>query len=164
VLNPPAATVWEWFHDASASNVEVRKAGAATPKVTVYTYYVDAANTSAALELPRDRLGRLWDRLEENPLTSVLFHALSRRLAHHVELFLSESEFTAFWNTHATLPIAKIQLRFIKRDGFPHSPFRDHDCISADLFMRKAHRPRFEAYLRDTLPAVKMNPGKHSRG
>ena len=128
--------------------------------MTVYRY---TPAESAELDVPRDRLGRVWDRLEETPGLSMLFHALSRRLAHHVELFLSEAQFRAFWETHGSQPIAKIQLRFIKQDGYPQSPFRDHDCISADLFMRKKHRPAFEAYLKQHLPGVKMNPGKHSR-
>lgn len=163
VTNPPAAEVWAWFHDASASNVEVRKAGSRTDQITVYRYYAEnLAGPSGGLEVPRDRLGRLWDRLEENPITSLVFHDLSRVLAHHVELFLSEDEFCAFWETHGKLSIAKIQLRFIKKDGFPNSPFRDHDCISADLFMLKKHRSAFDAYLKQTLPGVKMNPGKHS--
>jgi hypothetical protein len=61
------------------------------------------------------------------------------------------------------MPIMKIQLRFIRRDGFPNSPFRRHDCVSADLFMLKRHRGAFDAYLKQTLPAARMNPGKHSR-
>jgi hypothetical protein len=160
VTSPPAQEVWDWFHDRAASNVEVRKAGAVAKNVTVYRYYPEAA--SAGLDVPRDQLGRLWDRLEENPITSWLFHTLSRKLAHHVELFLTEAEFHAFWETHASQPIAKIQLRFIRRDGFANSPFRDHDCISADLFMRKKHRRSFEAYLKETVPGVRLNPGKHS--
>ena len=44
------------------------------------------------------------------------FHALSRRLAHHVELFLSEARVHAPSGRRTrTLPIAKIQLRFIKQ-------------------------------------------------
>src|SRR5262249_39998117 len=39
VVNPTARQVWDWFHDTAASNVEVRKAGSATPQVTVYRYY-----------------------------------------------------------------------------------------------------------------------------
>ncbi|MGE3803574.1 MAG: hypothetical protein AB7K24_02755 [Gemmataceae bacterium] len=158
-----AEQVWNFFHDDKASNVEIRKAGSAAPEVSVYRYYVKTDNDEGALEVPRDRLGSLWDRLEENPLTSYPFHALTRWLAHHVELFLSRQEFEDFWNTHGTLKIAKIQLRFIKRDGFPNSPFRAHDCVSADLFMLRRHKQAFEDYLRRTLPAVKMNPGKHSR-
>ena len=53
--------------------------------------------------------------------------------------------------------------RYIRRDGMPHSPFRDHDCVSVDLFMLRRHRRRFEAYLKDTFPVVRTNPGKHSR-
>jgi hypothetical protein len=53
-------------------------------------------------------------------------------------------------------------LRYIKRDGFPHSPFADHDCISADIFMWRKHKPRFEQYLKETFHAVQFNPGKHS--
>ena len=45
--------------------------------------------SSPALELPRDALGRLWDRLEENPVTSYLMHALSRHVAWHTELFFT---------------------------------------------------------------------------
>jgi hypothetical protein len=60
------------------------------------------------------------------------------------------------------LPLRKIQLRYIRRDGFPHSPFRDHDCVSADMFMFRKHREQFEAYLKKTFSVVRANPGKHS--
>jgi hypothetical protein len=161
--DPPAREIWSYFHDAKASNVEVRKAGSAAETIQVSRYYTGETNgDGAALELPRDSLGRLWDRLEENPVSSVLFHALVRSLAYHVELFLSEEEFATFWATHRKLPIMKIQLRYIRRDGFPHSPFREQDCISADLFMRRKHRRAFEAYLVETLRTAKCNPGKHS--
>jgi hypothetical protein len=156
--------VLSYFHDKKPSNVEIRKARASSNEVKVSLYYSEqAGGDMAVLELPRDTLGSLWDRLESNPITSALFHGLTRRLAHHVELFLSENDFATFWSTHRTLPLSKIQLRYIKRDGMPHSPFRDHDCVSADLFMLKKHKSVFEAYLRETLPAVGMNPGKHSR-
>jgi hypothetical protein len=163
-VDPSAQELLGYFHDDRAANVEVRKAKAAGQEVTVSLYYTAASEgETAALELPRDPLGSLWDRLEANPITSVLFHGLIRRLAHHVELFLSESEFATFWQTHRTLPLSKIQLRYIRRDGMPHSPFREHDCLSADLFMLKKHKAAFEAYLKQTLPAVGLNPGKHSR-
>jgi hypothetical protein len=153
-----------YFHDEKASNVEIRKARAASPEVKVSLYYTEGAEgNTAALELPRDRLGSLWDRLEENAVTSFLFHALIRRLAHHVELFLSEKDFAIFWETHQSLPLSKIQLRYIKRDGMPHSPFQHHDCVSADLFMLKKHKSTFEAYLKEKLPTASCNPGKHSR-
>jgi hypothetical protein len=161
--DPSSGEILGFFHDRKPSNVEVRKAGSAAQAVDVYKYYTEpASGDGAALEVPRDSLGRLWDRLEENPVSSVLFHALVRSLAYHVELFLSEQEFATFWETHRALPILKIQLRFIRRDGFPHSPFREQDCVSADLFMRRKHRGAFEAYRRETLGTAKTNPGKHS--
>jgi hypothetical protein len=161
--NPTSQEILACLHDKKASNVEVRKAGSAAPSVKISQYYADqAGGDGAALELPRDALGRLWDRLEENPVTSFLFHGLTRTLAYHVELFLSEQEFATFWDTHRSMPILKIQLRFIHKDGFPHSPFREHDCVSADLFLRKKHKAVFDAYLREKLSAVKLNPGKHS--
>jgi hypothetical protein len=115
------------------------------------------------LELPRDTIGRLWDRLEENPVTSFLMHALTRHFAFHVELFFSPEEFTTFWASHRTQPLRKLQLRYIRRDGMPHSPFRDHDCVSVDLFMLRRHRRQFLTYLKETCPAAQTNPGKHSR-
>jgi hypothetical protein len=161
--NPLSADVVGFFHDREASNVELRKAGAAASTVTVSRYYVEAPEARAAnLEVPRDRLGSLWDRLEENRLTALLFHGLTRRFAHHVELFLSEPEFAIFWQTHGSLPIKKIQLRYIKRDGLVHSPFQNDDCISADLFMLKKHRGLFDTYLKENFGSVRMNPGKHS--
>jgi hypothetical protein len=161
---PSSREILACLRDTLPANVEVRKAGSSAATVQVYRYFSDRAQgNGAALELPRDSIGRLWDRLEENPVTSFLFHALTRTLAHHVELFLSEAAFARFWETHASLPIHKIQLRFIRRDGWPHSPFRERDCISADLFMLKNRRASFERYLQQELPNVKLNPGKHSR-
>jgi hypothetical protein len=161
--NPTNQEILGYFHDDRPSNVEVRKAGSAADAVTVYQYYTQQADgDGAALELPRDAVGRLWDRLEENPISSALFHGLVRWLGYHVELFLSEPEFATFWETHRSVPIQKIQLRFVRRDGFPNSPFREHDCVAADLFMLKKHRGVFDAYVKAALGAVKMNPGKHS--
>ena len=72
---------------------------------------IPARRPSPALELPRDALGRLWDRLEENPVTSFLMHALSRHVAWHTELFFTPAEFDLFWRTHDQLPLRKIQLQ-----------------------------------------------------
>src|SRR5262249_4495989 len=145
-----------------ASNVEIRKAKAARRNVQVSTYFT-AANEAGALDFPRDSLGRLWDRLEENRLTSFLMHAATRYFAWHVELFLSAEQFVRFWQTHRALPLRKMQLRYIRRDGFPHSPFRERDCVSVDLFMLRWNRQRFETYLRQTFDVVRTNPGKHSQ-
>jgi hypothetical protein len=160
---PSAEEVLGYFHDPGPSNVEVRKAGSAAQAVSICQYFTGRpSGDGAALDLPRDAIGRIWDRLEENPVSAALFHALTRRFAYHVELFLSEQEFATFWDTHRALPIQKIQLRFIRRDGFPNSPFRDHDCLSADLFMLRKHRDAFERYRRDKLRAATLNPGKHT--
>jgi hypothetical protein len=160
---PSAQEVLSAFRDPEASNVEIRKPSAEGRTVTVSKYYAAAPGTDeAGLEVPRDGLGSLWDRLEENFVTRALFHGLTRRLAHHVELFLSEAEFAVFWETHGALPLKKIQLRYIRRDGMANSPFRKDDCVSADLFMLKKHRGAFEDYLKRTFGSVRVNPGKHS--
>ena len=85
-----------------------------------------------------------------------------RRFGYHVELFLGREDFVTFWSTHEHLPISKIQFRFVRRDGRPHSPFRDHDCVSADLFMLRKHKSVFDSYVKTTLRAARYNPGKHS--
>jgi hypothetical protein len=160
--DPGAAVLLAALRDPQAANVEIRKAWAASRMVTISRYYAGSAQAASALELPRDRLGRLWDRLEENPVTSWLMHALTRHLAWHVELFFTADEFAKFWDSHRTLPLRKVQVRYIRRDGWLHSPFRDHDCVSIDLFMFRWQRGRFERYLKETFGTVRSNPGKHS--
>jgi hypothetical protein len=161
---PSAAMILAALRDTQAANVEFRKGSAESRKVGLSRYYTGMVPTdSPALELPRDTLGRLWDRLEENPLTSFLMHAATRWFAWHVELFFTPEEFTTFWEAHESLPLKKIQIRYIRRDGFPNSPFRDHDCVSVDTFMLRRHRRKLEAFLRRTFPVIRLNPGKHSR-
>jgi hypothetical protein len=163
LADPTTHDLLDAFHDKLPSNVEVRKARAAAREVEVYKYYSHGAQENSEItEFPRDAVGRLWDRIERHPLSSFLFHTLMRRFGYHVELFFTAEEFVRFWETHARLPITKIQLRYIRRDGFPHSPFRDHDCVSADLFMLRKHRRAFEQYVKDTFHEVQFNPGKHS--
>ena len=143
--------------------MEIRQPQAASESVRLSKYYNDLGETSSpALELPRDALGRLWDRLEENPLTSYLMHAVGRHVVWHTELFFTPEEFPLFWRTHHQLPLRKLQLRYIHRDNLTHSPFRDGDRISIDLFMFRRHRDRFQKYLADTFSTVRTNPGKHS--
>jgi hypothetical protein len=164
VKDATSAAIVSALQDPQATNVELRKAQASSDRLTVYKYYKDAAAASSGvLELPRDTLGSLWDRLEENALTSFLMHALTRHFAWHVELFFTGEELATFWQGHQALPLRKLQLRYIRSDGMPCSPFRDYDCISVDLFMLRRHRRRFEAYLRSTFSIVRTNPGKHSR-
>ena len=160
---PTSAELLCAFRDDQPSNIEIRKSKSSATSVIVYKYYARSTpNSSETQELPRDSVGSLWDKLETNPLTRVLFHGLMRNLGYHVELFLTADEFAVFWDTHSRLPIAKIQLRRIKRDAFPHSPFREHDAISADLFMLRKHRYTFEKYVKETFREVQFNPGKHS--
>jgi FAD/FMN-containing dehydrogenase len=163
LTDPGADALVAALRDERAANVEVRKPRAAGDVVRICRFYTDAGAPSPALEVPRDSLGRLWDRLEENPVTSFLFHALTRCLAWHVELFFTAEEFARFWQGHRALPLRKIQLRYLRRDGFPHSPCRDHDCVSVDLFLLRRHRRTFEDYLKATFAVVRFNPGKHSR-
>jgi hypothetical protein len=161
---PSATDLLSDLRDSRAANVEVRKARASAKEVTVSRFFKDQGDVSfGLLELPRDKLGRLWDRLEENQVTSFLMHALTRHFAFHLELFFTDDEFKVFWETHRNLPLRKLQLRYIKRDVMPHSPFRDHDCVAVDLFMLRRHRRRFLAYLKQTFPCVRTNPGKQSR-
>src|SRR5262249_55947945 len=121
IADASSGTIIDLFHDSEPSHVELRKAGATSRSVKVCKYYVEPPGEDATgLEVPRDRLGSLWDRLEKNRLTSLLFHGLTRRYIHHVELFLSEAEFAIFWETHHRLPLKKIQLRHIHRDGLPN--------------------------------------------
>jgi hypothetical protein len=161
--NPSASDLLTALRDPHSTNVEIRQSHAASAKVTVARYYKDRGDTSSpALELPRDALGRLWDRLEENPVTSYLMHALSRHVAWHTELFFTPTEFDLFWRTHHQVPLRKIQLRYLRRDGLPHSPCRDEDCVSSDMFLFRWNKSRFFEYLRNTFSTVRTNPGKHS--
>lgn len=157
--------VLEVFADREPSNIEIRKSQAASETIDVYKYYDQGdgeGGGAGALEMPKDAIGRLWDRLEENPISSYLFHAMVRKFGYHVELFFTKEEFVRFWETHTELPISKIQLRYVKQDGMPHSPFGKHDCISADLFMRRKHSSVFQEYLRNNFSHVQSNVGKHS--
>jgi hypothetical protein len=159
------------LRDPGAANVEVRKSKASSTIVELSKYYqadregepCRVSGRVDLLEIPRDSLGRLWDRLEENAITSFLMHALTRWFAWHVELFFSAEEFKTFWHSHQALPLRKIQLRYIRRDGLPHSPFCEHDCVSVDMFLFRWHRKAFEAYVKQTFAVVRSNPGKHSQ-
>lgn len=161
---PSAADLVSALRDDRPTNVEIRKSSASTQKVRLYRYYRDPDQAQGAnlVELPRDSLGRLWDRLEENAITSFLLHRLTRHFAFHVELFFTAEEFARFWETHHVLPLRKIQVRYLRRDGFPNSAFRDHDCVSVDLFLFRRHRRTFEEYLKQTFAVIRANPGKHS--
>jgi hypothetical protein len=161
IESPTADDVWECFTDPAAANIEMRKPSASSTAVRLAKFYTAADGADDLLEVPRDSIGRLWDRLEENRLTSALFHGLTRRYAFHVELFLDRDEFEIFWQAHAGLPLLKIQLRFVHHDGLPNSPFGDRDCIAADLFMSRSASPAFLRFVHEKLPDARFNRGKH---
>ena len=160
--NSTAEEVWKMFTDPETSNIEIRKNKAASDTLQLSKYYTSDGGSDGRLAVPRDSLGRLWDRLEENRVSAWLFHTLVRKLAFHVELFLREDEFAIFWEHHKRLPVSKIQLRFVRHDGMKHSPFSDVDCVSADLFMTKGKRDEFLTFVREFIPNVRVNPGKQS--
>ena len=160
--SPSAQEVWSAFLDREASNIELRKSKAADEKVEISKYYTSSGEHEEVLEVPKDTIGKLWDRLEENPVTSYLFHEMVKRLGFHVELFLNEDEFPVFWDVHLKLPLSKIQLRYVRSDGLPHSPVGERDCISADIFMKRSKSAEFLAFMKERLPDAKYNPGKHS--
>jgi hypothetical protein len=161
--NPSAEDVLKVFEDPEASNVEIRKNRAASTSIDIRRYYVDSPSAVAgALEMPRDSIGRVWDRLEETPVVSTLFHWFVRRFAFHVELFLRPEEFVIFWNHHKTLPISKIQLRQMLKDGITNSACAHENCLSADLFMTRTNRDVFLGFISTHLPLVRCNPGKQS--
>jgi len=162
LTRPSAADVWNIFEDPETSNIEVRKNRAASDDVQVTKYYTSDGSGQSRLSVPRDSIGGVWDRLEENRFSAFLFHLLVRKLAYHVELFLRKDEFQIFWEHHRRLPVSKIQLRSVKRDGMPNSPFSDADCVSADLFMSRRRRDEFQAFTKAHLPNVRANPGKQS--
>jgi hypothetical protein len=161
--DPSGEELLDALRDPGATNVEIRKSRAASSLVRISSYQTASAQDEPGLEFPRDSLGRLWDRLEENRLTSFLMHAATRYFAWHVELFFRPEEFVRFWESHKALPLRKIQLRYIRRDGLPHSAFRDHDCVAVDLFMFRWKRRKLENYLKKAFAVIRTNPGKHSQ-
>lgn len=161
--SPSADALWEVFTCRQASNVEVRKHRAADASVEVYRYYAQApAVRTETLELPRDHMGRVWDRIEENALAARLFHWLVRTRACHVELFMNADEFRVFWARHRNLPLNKLQLRPLRQDPSPHSPTWDGERVSVDLFMWRRRREEFLRFVTRHLPHVRFNPGKQS--
>ncbi|HCP11546.1 MAG TPA: hypothetical protein DIT89_04365 [Planctomycetaceae bacterium] len=159
--NPTAEKLLQAFADPEAANVELRKARAVDREVIVRRFDAEPAITGAG-DLPRDRLGSLWDRIEETPLVGTLFHWFVRTFAFHVELLMTPDEFRIFWKHHTRLPLAKIQLRRMLRDGIENSACCNFDCICADLFMLRGKRHVFTEFITEHLPTVRTNPGKQS--
>jgi hypothetical protein len=161
--NPSAQEILDLFVDSEACNVEVRRSTASSDFVEVSKYYSDVSQgDQRLLEVPRDKIGQIWDRLEQTPVVSTLFHWFVRTFGFHVELFLTPEEFSVFWGQIGTLPISKIQLRRVLKDGIPNSACETGDRISADLFMTRRNRDGFCRFIAGHLPGVRTNPGKQS--
>jgi len=158
---PTAEQLLEQFEDPQASHVEIRKSKATDSGVVVRSWQVVERGEGGAA-LPRDGIGRIWDRLEETPIASSLFHWFVRTYAFHVELFLTAEEFRVFWARHRSLPLSKIQLRRMRRDGMKHSACCEEDRISVDLFMLRGNRDVFCRFVSEELPGARANPGKQS--
>lgn len=162
LINPSGQCLLDAFSDKTVANIEIRKSKAKGNVVHLQTYHNNPAQTSLdSLELPRDTLGSLWDKLEKNPGTSWFLHAPVRYLLWNVELFLSFEEFLTFWQAHSSLPIFKIELRYVRRDSFPNSPFHHHDCIGVDFLIFRKDRDTLNQYLTRHFPNVPYHTGKH---
>ncbi len=159
---PHAETLWDLLLQSHCSHMEIRKKSSKAATVEIYRYQPVDTSEPSGLEIPRDQIGQIWDRIEETPVISTLFHVFVRRCAFHVELFLDRTEFIEFWQHHEQLPLLKIQLRRVNADGIKHSPFCSEDRISADLFMKKDTRDVFCSFVRQHIPNVRWNPGKQS--
>ena len=164
LLQPTHQQLLDALHCPTASNVEIRKNKVSSNEVTVCSYRVRSNETTSAdsIEVPRDSIGRVWDRMEENRIAAALFHWFVRSHGFHVELFLTPDEMAVFWNHHTSLPISKLQFRLVRRDGMTHSPFRDEDLVSVDLFTTRKHQAALTEFLRVRLPRVRTNPGKQT--
>ncbi len=172
--SPSAEQLLRVFSESLAQNVEMRKHRALDKTVVVSEYFSKATldyvqeqsdatrGSSKTLEVAQDRIGRIWDWLEETPLLRECFHWFVRCRAFHTELFLDDEEFKIFWSAHERLPLKKIQLRKINRDDLPHSPIGTKDRISVDLFMLKEHRAALFDFVHQYLPLARNNPGKQS--
>ncbi|MBL8819842.1 MAG: hypothetical protein JNL58_27705 [Planctomyces sp.] len=159
---PHAETLWDLLFQSHFSHMEIRKKSSQAATVDIHRYQPVETSEASGLEIPRDQIGQIWDRIEETPVISTLFHVFVRRYAFHVELFLDRTEFIEFWQHHQQLPLLKIQLRRVNADGIRHSPFCSEDRISADLFMKKDTRDVFCSFVRQHIPNVRWNPGKQS--
>ncbi len=159
---PPAEEIWRLFFQSEFSHMELRKKHSKSTTVDICCFQPASTEDQETIDVPRDQIGQLWDRIEETPVVSWLFHELVKRYAFHVELFLDQAEFEEFWRHHEELPLLKIQLRRVNKDGMRHSPVCNEDRISADLFMKKDDRNVFCSFVDQHIPNVRWNPGKQS--
>ena len=114
-------------------------------RVTVSRYYNGPGETSArprsnSHATPWAGSGTGWRKTRH-----VFPHARpepARGLAHGAVLHAGGVR--ALLADACSAPLAQDPARLIRRDGLPHSPFRDEDCVSADLFLfrRNSHASR----------------------
>ncbi|VEP15753.1 hypothetical protein H1P_3670001 [Hyella patelloides LEGE 07179] len=93
----------------------------------------------------------------------LLLHFPPLYLFWNVEVFLSESEFAKFWDTHTSLPIRKIEFRYKKRNEYLNSPFRESDRIAVDFIVLRKHRQMIEEYLHRNFAPLHYHLGKHHK-
>lgn len=149
--------------DNTVSNIDIRKSKADSDIVYINKYYSKSQEKimSEGLEFPRDSIGGLWDKLEKNPVTSWLMHTPVRYLLWNIELFLTKEEFMTFWQTHSSLPIRKIEIRYVKRSSSANSPFPDCDCIAVDFMLSRKHCPVIKEYITNHFAEPRYHLGKH---
>ncbi len=161
--NPNSQTLLDAFCNDTATNIDIRKSNAKSDTVYINKYYdrYCEKTDSQEFELPRDSIGSLWDKLEQRQITSWLIHAPIRYLFWNVEVFLSKEEFIKFWETHTSLPIRKIELRYKKCNRYLNLPFRESDRIAVDFIVLRKHRQEIEEYLVKNFAPLHYHLGKH---
>lgn len=163
MVDATADEAWEALSDRSCDNIEARQQKSTDKTLQLARYSSQTHSSDASGEaFPRDSLGRVWDRIEETPIVSRLFHRLVRKHGFHVELFLDRDQFRVFWDHQHQVSLKKLQYRWVHGDDFPHSPIGTQDKLSVDLFMWRRDRDAFLAFVDRFLPGVRFNPGKHS--
>ncbi|MGD1875283.1 MAG: hypothetical protein ACFB02_19790 [Mastigocoleus sp.] len=160
---PNSQVLLDAFCDNTISNIDIRKSKADSEIVYINKYYSKSQEKtkSEGLEFPRDSIGGLWDKLEEKPITSWLMHTPVRYLLWNIELFLTEEEFITFWETHSSLPIRKIEIRYVKRSSSANSPFPDCDCIAVDFMLSRKHCQVIKEYIKNNFAVPRYHLGKH---
>ena len=160
---PNSQVLLDAFCDNTVSNIDIRKSKADSDTVYINKYYSKSQEktNSEGLEFPRDSIGGLWDKLEEKPITSWLMHTPVRYLLWNIELFLTKDEFITLWETHSSLPISKIEIRYVKRSSSANSPFPDCDCIAVDFMLSRKHCQVIKDYIKNNFAVPRYHLGKH---
>ncbi|MCH5377126.1 MAG: hypothetical protein JJ992_24445, partial [Planctomycetes bacterium] len=73
LTNPDSEKILSVFQQPGASNVEIRKSKASSDEVDLYTYFAaDSVDNKEMMEFPRDNIGKIWDKIEGNPVSAWL--------------------------------------------------------------------------------------------